>query len=84
MYGFRPDGVLHPLPHEHAGGVQTPPVLKSEGYLEVTDGTDNPSGAMFTVSREDLYKVQVSRRARYITWLLLRTYRGSSAGVREY
>ena len=52
-------------------------LLKSEGYLEVTDELDNPSRAMFTVSREDLYKVQVSRKELdAITKLLLRTYTG--------
>lgn len=52
-------------------------LFKSEGYLEVTDELDNPSRAMFTVSREDLYKVQVSRKELdAITKLLLRTYTG--------
>lgn len=52
-------------------------ILKGEGYLEVTNEIDNPSRAMFTVSREDLYKVQVSRKElEAITKLLLRTYTG--------
>jgi len=52
-------------------------LLKGEGYLEVTDELDNPSRAMFVVSREDLYRVQVSRKELdAITKLLLRTYTG--------
>lgn len=52
-------------------------ILKGEGYLEITDEIDNPSRAMFTVSREDLYKVQVSRKELdAITKLLLRAYSG--------
>lgn len=52
-------------------------ILKGEGYLEVTDELDNPSRAMFTVSREDLYKVQVSKaELDAISKLLLRTYTG--------
>ena len=52
-------------------------ILKGEGYLEVTDELDNPSRAMFTVSREDLYKVQVSRKElEAISKLLLRSYTG--------
>ena len=56
-------------------------LLKGEGYLEVTDEIDNPSRAMFTVSREDLYKIQVSRKELdAISKLLLRTYTGLFSG----
>jgi len=52
-------------------------ILKGEGYLEVTSEIDNPSRAMFTVSREDLYRIQVSsKELEAITKLLLRTYTG--------
>lgn len=56
-------------------------ILKSEGYLEITDEIDNPSRAMFTVAREDLYRVQVSRKELdAITKLLLRSYTGLFSG----
>jgi len=52
-------------------------LLQREGYLELTGELDNPSRIIFLMSREDLYKFQVSHaKLDGIIKLLLRTYTG--------
>ena len=52
-------------------------VLEQEGYIELTDDLNNPSKVHFLVSRDDLYRFQVSNLAfdSFIK-LLLRSYEG--------
>jgi ATP-dependent DNA helicase RecQ len=52
-------------------------ILQREGYLELTDEVNNPSRIRFIVSREELYKFQVSNEQfdSFIK-LVLRTYTG--------
>ncbi len=52
-------------------------VLGQEGYIELTDGLNNPAKVHFLVSRDDLYKFQVANIA-FDTFikLLLRSYEG--------
>ncbi len=56
-------------------------ILQREGYLEFTEEVDNPSRVYFTVSRDDLYKYQVSNADMdgFIK-LLLRSYTGLFTG----
>ncbi|MDR0693673.1 MAG: RecQ family ATP-dependent DNA helicase [Prevotellaceae bacterium] len=51
--------------------------LQREGYLELTDELDNPARIHFTVTRDELYKVQINNEAldRFIR-CLLRAYTG--------
>jgi ATP-dependent DNA helicase RecQ len=51
--------------------------LEKEGYIEVTDEINNPSRVHFLVTRDQLYKFQVSN-ARFDSFikLLLRSYTG--------
>ncbi len=51
--------------------------LQREGYLELTDELDNPTRILFTVGRDELYKIQVKNEDldRFIK-LLLRVYTG--------
>jgi ATP-dependent DNA helicase RecQ len=52
-------------------------ILQREGYLELTDESDNPSRLIFIVGRDDLYKFQVANASfdGFIK-LLLRSYSG--------
>lgn len=52
-------------------------VLEHEGYIEMTDDINNPAKLHFTVSRDDLYKFQVTNQAfdGFIK-LVLRSYEG--------
>ncbi len=52
-------------------------VLEQEGYIELTDDLNNPAKVHFLVSRDDLYKFQISNMAfdGFIK-LLLRSYEG--------
>jgi ATP-dependent DNA helicase RecQ len=52
-------------------------ILQLNGYLMLTEESDHPPRAMFTVSRDELYRVQVEREDldRFIK-VLLRTYTG--------
>jgi len=56
-------------------------ILQREGYLEFTEEVDSPSRVYFTVSRDDLYKFQVSNAEMdgFIK-LLLRSYTGLFTG----
>jgi ATP-dependent DNA helicase RecQ len=52
-------------------------ILQREGYLEFTEEVDSPSRVYFTVSRDDLYKYQVSNaNMDGFIKLLLRSYTG--------
>ena len=52
-------------------------ILQLNGYLMLTEASDHPARVVFTVSRDDLYRVQVEREEldRFIK-VLLRTYTG--------
>ncbi|MGQ7870322.1 RecQ family ATP-dependent DNA helicase [Sunxiuqinia sp. sy24] len=52
-------------------------ILQREGYLELTEESDNPSRVAFIVGRDDLYKFQVANSSfdGFIK-LLLRSYSG--------
>ena len=52
-------------------------ILQREGYLELTEESDNPSRVFFIVNRDDLYKFQVANSSfdGFIK-LLLRSYSG--------
>ncbi len=52
-------------------------VLQREGYLELTDELDNPTRIMFIVTRDALYKIQVSNvdLDKFIK-IMLRAYSG--------
>tara|TARA_R110002050_G_scaffold34967_1_gene88167 strand:- start:13103 stop:15034 length:1932 start_codon:yes stop_codon:yes gene_type:complete len=52
-------------------------ILQREGYLELTDESDNPSRLIFIVGRDDLYKFQVANASfdGFIK-LILRSYSG--------
>ncbi len=56
-------------------------ILQREGYLEFTEEVDSPSRVYFTVSRDDLYKYQVSNANMDVfIKLLLRSYTGLFTG----
>ena len=56
-------------------------ILQREGYLEFTEEVDSPSRVYFTVSRDDLYKFQVSNADMDVfIKLLLRSYTGLFTG----
>jgi len=52
-------------------------LLSQNGYMTLTDAADNPARIMFTVSRDDLYKLRI-RRAEldHILRVILRLYDG--------
>ncbi|WP_430973693.1 RecQ family ATP-dependent DNA helicase [Sunxiuqinia rutila] len=52
-------------------------ILQREGYLELTEESDNPSRVTFVVGRDELYKFQVANSSfDGFTKLLLRSYSG--------
>jgi ATP-dependent DNA helicase RecQ len=52
-------------------------ILEYENYLQVTDELNSPSILMFTVNRDDLYKIQVENKdLDLFIKLLLRAYTG--------
>ncbi|MDR1983446.1 MAG: RecQ family ATP-dependent DNA helicase [Prevotellaceae bacterium] len=52
-------------------------ILEQENYLQVTDEINSPSRLMFTVNRDDLYKIQVENKdLDSFIKLLLRPYSG--------
>ncbi len=56
-------------------------ILQREGYIEFTEEVDSPSRVYFTVSRDDLYKFQVSNaNIDGFIKLLLRSYSGLFTG----
>ena len=51
--------------------------LQRDGYLELTDELDNPARIMFTIDREELYKIQVKNTdLDLVIKALLRAYSG--------
>ncbi|MDR3366559.1 MAG: RecQ family ATP-dependent DNA helicase [Prevotellaceae bacterium] len=51
--------------------------LQRDGYIELTDEVNNPSRVMFTVDRDELYKVQVANPSLdLVIKALLRAYTG--------
>lgn len=52
-------------------------ILQQNGYLILTDETDNPPRIRFIVQRDDLYRIRVTRRELdHIITVLLRQYAG--------
>lgn len=52
-------------------------ILQLNGYMMLTDESDHPPRIVFTVGRDDLYKIQVEREELdYFIKVLLRTYTG--------
>lgn len=52
-------------------------ILQSNGYMILTDESDHPARVMFTVSRDDLYRLRVEREdLDHFLRVLLRTYNG--------
>lgn len=52
-------------------------VLQQNGYMTLTDETDNPPRMMFTVARDDLYKIRIEREELdHILRVVLRLYNG--------
>ncbi len=52
-------------------------ILQLNGYVVLTDEADHPPRILFTVSREDLYKIRIQREELdHIIRVLLRTYTG--------
>lgn len=52
-------------------------ILQHNGYMMLTDEADHPPRVMFTVSREDLYRIRVDKEELdYFIKVLLRMYTG--------
>ena len=52
-------------------------ILQLNGYLTLTEESDNPPRIMFVVSRSDLYKIRIERdELNYIIQAILRMYQG--------
>ncbi len=52
-------------------------ILTQAGYLEYTDEQDNASRILFTISRDELYKIQeLGKEGEMLLQILLRTYTG--------
>ena len=52
-------------------------ILQLNGYLTLTEESDNPPRIMFTISRNDLYKIRIERdELNYIIQAILRIYQG--------
>ncbi|MDR2935968.1 MAG: RecQ family ATP-dependent DNA helicase [Rikenellaceae bacterium] len=52
-------------------------ILQLNGYMVLTDEADHPPRILFTVGREDLYKIRIQREELdHIIRVLLRTYTG--------
>ncbi len=64
--------------HLYVGTVQSAlKLLQQNGYMTLTDMQDNPARVMFTVSRDDLYKLRVERNELdHFIRTLLRLYNG--------
>ena len=53
-------------------------ILQQAGYIELTDEQDNPSRLMFSVHRDELYKIKLdNRQYDSLLTLILRLYTGS-------
>ena len=64
--------------HIYVGKVQSAlKLLMQNGYLTLTDAQDNPARIMFSVSRDDLYKVRINRsELDHFIRTILRLYNG--------
>ena len=64
--------------HLYVGKVQSAlKLLQQNGYLTLTDAQDNPARIMFSVSRDDLYKVRIRREELdHFIRTILRLYNG--------
>ena len=64
--------------HLYGGTVQSAlKLLQQNGYLTLTDAQENPARILFTVSRDDLYKLRVQRSdLDHFIRTLLRLYNG--------
>ena len=51
-------------------------ILQQAGYLELTDEQDSSSRVIFTVGKEDLYKIKQTPEQDRLTHILLRSYTG--------
>lgn len=52
-------------------------LLQQNGYITLTDEADNPARIMFCVSRDDLYKIRISRQdVDDVIHVILRLYNG--------
>lgn len=57
-------------------------ILQLNGYMTLTDALDNPTRVMFKVSREELYKIEMSHtHLESFIKILLRTYTGMFSGL---
>lgn len=64
--------------HLYAGTVLSAlKLLQQNGYMTLTDAQENPARVMFTISRDDLYKLRVQRdELDHFIRTLLRLYNG--------
>ncbi|MDP4239539.1 MAG: ATP-dependent DNA helicase RecQ [Bacteroidota bacterium] len=51
-------------------------ILQQAGYLELTDEQDSSSRVLFTVEKEDLYKLKNNPEQEKLIYMLLRSYTG--------
>ncbi len=81
VYEFSIQGFAQAFKFQQAMVFNSLKILQREGYLEFTEEVDSPSRVYFTVSRDDLYKFQVSNADMdgFIK-LLLRSYTGLFTG----
>lgn len=81
VYEFSLQGFAQAFKFQQAMVFNSLKILQREGYLEFTEEVDSPSRVYFTVSRDDLYKFQVSNAEMdgFIK-LLLRSYTGLFTG----
>jgi ATP-dependent DNA helicase RecQ len=81
IYEFNLQGFAQAFKFQQAMVFNSLKILQREGYLEFTEEVDSPSRVYFTVSRDDLYKFQVSNADMDgFVKLLLRSYTGLFTG----
>lgn len=81
IYEFSLQGFAQAFKFQQAMVFNSLKILQREGYLEFTEEVDSPSRVYFTVSRDDLYKFQVSNaNMDGFIKLLLRSYTGLFTG----
>jgi len=81
IYEFSLQGFAQAFKFQQAMVFNSLKILQREGYLEFTEEVDSPSRVYFTVSRDDLYKFQVSNADMDgFVKLLLRSYTGLFTG----
>jgi ATP-dependent DNA helicase RecQ len=81
IYEFSLQGFSQSFKFQQAMVFNSLKILQREGYLEFTEEVDSPSRVYFTVSRDDLYKFQVSNADMDgFVKLLLRSYTGLFTG----